>query len=274
MKLWVFGDSYAVHHVHHGWTWIGAVGSSIGADEIRANAVYGSALSWTYHRFELARSSIAPGDVLLVALTSIDRVWFFPELPYFSSPLSIGSGDADGHLSRPQCQAALAYYRYLDDQDQRVLQLVNWLDMLDAFVLSRRVRCLVLPSFPDSRSVIEASSIPLRDGRVAYGSVRSAGERFHSCIGRTRWQNLGLSSGGDLFSVYRAECANYDILPPPADMRRNHLCRDNHEILAAKVTGWVKDGESVVLDGFREGLITKRTLSVENWYDQLLGEHG
>lgn len=150
--------------------------------------------------------------------------------------------------------------------------MVNWLDMLDGFVLSRQVRCMIIPSFPDSRSLIEASELAIRGGKVAYGSVRDADERFHSSIGRARWPNLGFSTGGDLFSVYRAECANYDILPPSADMRRNHLCRDNHEILAARVTSWVKHGDAVMLDGFREGLITQRTLAVEDWYDQLLSD--
>lgn len=265
MKIWVFGDSYAVHLPNIRWTWVEKVRSSVDAD-IESSSVYGASVDWVYYRFEISRQQINSGDVILVVLTSLDRRWFFANRPNIASSISSGTSV---DVSVDEKNAVLSYYRYLDNSDAHVLHLINWLDMLDRFAKEKNVRCLLIPAFPDSQAVVTGmkKSWPVIDSNT--GIPSHTGQTL-SEIGQSRWMNLDIAVGGNLFSVYQNECNCQELLNLKDDRRRNHLCRDNHIILSEKVVRWIQNRSPVVLDGFHSGVITLDILKTERWEDMEL----
>ena len=209
---------------------------------------------------------MSPGDMILLILTSIDRVWFFRDIPYISNPSSLDACGIDGNLSFDQKSSVLKYYQHLHDQDQAVLQLVNWLDMVNHFIKDNMIRCLVIPAFPDSHHVIDSKTRTWTSFEISHGIAKPSATSFIASSGKERWANIDFSSGGDLFSIYEKECSTPGMLLPALDKRENHLCRDNHEVLAGKVQDWICTGKSVELTGFHEGIITKEVLSIDRWY--------
>lgn len=266
MKLWIFGDSYAVHLPRFSWTWIERVKSVTGAADAVSCAVYGAALHWTYHCFETKRSLISPGDVVVVMLTSLDRRWFFPDIPYISNAIGVDASGTVDIISSGQKRAVLAYYTHLHHQEQEVLQLVNWLDMLDLVVRDLVIRCLVIPAFPDSRNIIEASELAWSEFSIRNGMSTRLTDPARTMSGTQRWHNIDFARGGDLYSIYQNEFTTLGMPAPGMDLRENHLCRDNHEVLAQKISAWITRAEPVILTGFHERVITEKVLDLEGWY--------
>lgn len=264
--MWVFGDSYAVHCPRLPWSWVESVRSRLGNIDISANAVYGSSLDWTYHRFEISRKAIEPGDIILVVLTALDRRWFFRDKPQISAAATIFASGAGNQI--PHKDAIRSYYTHLDDPYQHALHLANWLDVLDSFSEKNGNRCLVIPAFDDSRKILESESCTWPDERVVGGMPKPTGTFATSLTGRARWQSLAIPDGRDLYSIYQAEMSPALQLSPADDKRTNHICRDNHEILSDKIYQWIRTGEPVHLEGFRTGILTNEVIGIENWYDK------
>lgn len=236
MDLFVFGDSYAVHSPTEPWTWVESVRSSIGA-RLHAHAVSGSSLEWTYHCFEQARAEMSAGDIMIVCATSLDRRWFFRDMPDCSSMQGLLSPTAKAQLSEDAVRAVHGYYRYLDVTGMQRLHLVNWLEMVDHFILRMGMRCLVMPAFPDSRLAIQ-------EGLDRYPGIHVA--------------------DGSLFDVYYNEPTRPGMMMIN-DSRRNHICRDNHQVLSSKVLGWIRDGSPIDMDGFISGIITPEIAESPGW---------
>lgn len=242
MDLFVFGDSFAVHSPHEPWTWVESVRSATGAS-LHAHAVSGSSLEWTYHCFEQARGKMSAGDIMIFCPTSLDRRWFFRDMPDCASVHGLVAPTAVEHLSADAIQAVRGYYRYLDGTGMQRIHLLNWLEMVGHLAISRDMRCLVIPAFPDARSVVEE--------------------------GKDRYPNIHVADG-DLFEVCYNESVGPGKMTMVNDNRRNHICRDNHGILAAKVVSWIREGRPIDTRGFLRGIVTPEIAAREGWGTMML----
>ncbi len=275
MKLFVFGDSYAVHLPIPEWTWVENLRVAMNADGITARAVYGASLDWTYHQFEVSKDLISEGDIIIVVLTSLDRRWFFPGFPGVTTAVSLDASDAAKHLPAGAKDAALMHRRYLDNAELPALHLINWLDMLNFFVEARKARCLIISAFPDAQLVICSENNQWSNWRIDCGTPYLSKSTVSTFIGTKRWTNISFSSGHNLFFVNGSESKSYGTVPPRSDFRYNHLCRDNHAVLSSKILDWIVNGKEVVIDGFHADLINAQTLAISNWYEiELIGSGG
>lgn len=182
------------------------------------------------------------GDLMIACLTGFDRCWFFPELPECCSVCNMESPKAIERLSMAERNAVLSYYQYLDNDGPRKVHLLNWIDLVDHFVVARNLRCLMIPSFPDPRELIQ--------------------------LHRGRWKNVDFFDG-DLFSVSINEWQHPGTMSP-SDRRVNHLTRDNHRVLAGKIIGWIENGSAMVSTGFLSGIISPEIASKEGWESRIL----
>jgi hypothetical protein len=236
MNLFIFGDSYFQYNKHP-WIFLNLIKEKINCN-LLPYALIGSDLSYTYNRFDVISKSITSNDILIIGLTSFNRKWFFPDLPGTTLPTMI-VGNIKEKISKEMIKAVEDYFLYLQNPTMDKVHLKNWLNYLNYFVYDKKIRCLIIPCFDEINEFLK--------------------------LYKSQWSNLSFAIG-DLFSISRNEyCAN--LTEPYYDLKRNHLCRDNHIILADKILDWINFDSDVVLNGFYENIITDEVLRIPNWHD-------
>jgi len=200
----------------------------------------------TFEAWKLLEKDMKPGDMNIVCLSSPDRTYFFPEAPFFSQ---LAHADAPNILDQLTDNVATkikksksSYVNYYVDlhQPQHFLWLVEcWLRWLDVKSKDLGVKTIVIPAFPELLPALEGNFENLL---IFKKSLMDISE-----------EEYGDPKYGRVFNG-------------PYDLRANHLCISNHNVLVAKVIeslelGYVK--ESTV--DWHSGLIKSKNILDENW---------
>lgn len=141
MTLWIFGDSYAqANNVPEQWMYKTANELNT---EVKSLATNGTALEFTYQRFNIARKRINKNDVVVIVLTDFDRRWFFKQYPEFAEK------DVSPTDNKKENKAIRLYRDYLDHKEIHRTYLLDFLYNLHSLTEELSLHTIVLPVFAD-----------------------------------------------------------------------------------------------------------------------------
>ena len=242
--LYVFGDSFVEDYRFPDWTWAKSISKSLNID-YRNFAQGATSLDYTYGEFERQHGNFVPGDILIVGITNEDRFNFFPDRRYLSTLWAF-----DNHMHRylPEEKTAVEYYlKYLDNPADKSRHLINFLHNVQDITVRKSLRTVVIQTM----------------GLMDYTNSLLYADRFDKLYIAT----------GTLHDISRSELANdlnYDISHDKngVDMRHNHMCKSNHQILSNKIIKHLTDREPIDLTvGFNKKIITLDIKKATNWYE-------
>lgn len=243
MNIWCFGDSYidfrheGEGYVYHQNQWMQRVATVIGGN-LHNFGRGGTSLEWVYKNFFDNLNEIQEGDIVLVALTGLNRRWLLSDHPENAYWRTSPTDDPDENK-------AFKYYTlYLDHAILHEYYLRSFLYALDSISERLGLHTVVLPCFQDVDDF-------LKDKRDLFQFLNIA-------IG-----NLVTIS----FNEYTME-VNYDrdniwdIKTIESESFVNHMLCSNHINLADKVIDNIRNRNPIDLtEGFRERFITRESFT-------------
>lgn len=143
MKVWVFGDT-----PDDGLVSLKTKVEAMGY-EYQSLALAGTALEFTYQRFNIARKKIANNDTVIVVLTDFNRRWFFREYPQAAIT------DRSPTDNKKENKAIDLFREHLDHKEIHRVYLIDFLYNLYALTEERNLRTIVVPEFDDVRAFLQ-----------------------------------------------------------------------------------------------------------------------
>lgn len=232
-RLIVVGDSFSVEpYQGHDTTvtWARQVAQQLNL-RLWNLSQYGVSQDWCFEQLRMGfiaeQQPITAEDRIIVMLTHPNRYWFFQDLPHLSNSLIIDVGQ---YLNRQQATAVHSYFEHIQRPQLDTLQMVMRLGWL-----AHQIDLLNLPP----PLMIKCFDMDVRE-TAAYPQFT--------------WAQ------GDLFQVQLAEfaaaCGDPLTYFGGTDLRYNHLCLVNHQVLALKLINWFQHGTAVNLaEDFHRDLI-------------------
>lgn len=246
--IWIFGDSYAHHYPGLKDQWMQRVATLLNSD-LKCFGLVGSSAEYTYYWFNKVHEQIQDNDIIIIALTTHSRRWFFKNHPeHTASP----DADTKGYTStctspsnNPQENDALDHFtKYLYNEDVYFDYLTNFLYHLDYITEKKNLHTIVLINFWDTDNWIN-------DKKVF-------------------WPNIHFTIDKMLTPSFAEYCKDffytYDFSEGIKDIRANHFIKSNHLILADKIVDNIKNKIPIDLTkGFIENVITADIIKDQYW---------
>lgn len=244
MTIWVFGDSFAEHFPGLKDQWMERI-----AAELKTNVVsFGlaaSSLEYTYHKFNQYRQDIKQDDVIIIALTSYSRRWFFK---YFPGDLvkihNQGSFDDYKELAKSpkgdlkEQEALYAYSESLSDNDLHETYLMNFLYNVNYLTKKLNLKTIVMINLYDINQL-------MKDKKNLFPNIYFP-------------DNMML----DIFLGEFTKDYMIDFTEATIDLRVNHMVRTNHIILADKIINHIKHNTKIDLaEGFIKNIVSNKSLN-------------
>lgn len=235
--LWIFGDSFAGADYEVDWKpW-----QQLLADRLDMRLVNlgmsGSSQSYTLHEMMRTNPEWTSRDIVIVAMTKIERTWLmedFPQVGSMSTLENLVKHYED--MCRPymnKIKAVFQYYLHLLNDKQQRTQSQSFLYSVDCMGRKLDTKPLVLPSFDD---VLEA-------GLTWPEGISSIGRSLYS-------YSLEEYLDPKLESIYMGKVG--------IDMRCNHFVQDNHRRLADAFAAYISTGKLDI--DLVKGVITVDTM--------------
>ena len=198
-NLFIFGDSFS-QNFDEEWAWTRALGKQLKVDSLYNASAVGVANDWILLQLRKKLVNITKDDVVVVILTAPNRSWLIEKYPEYSNYLI---ANLDDFISKEEAASIKNYVLNIQRDDIDLFRFEHQVAWIKQIQQNAGFDLLVIPGFPlniDYTGLIEVV------GDLS-SSVSSA-EFINDCY--WDWYSQGI------------------------DTRYNHLCKDNHEILAGK----------------------------------------
>lgn len=229
-KLWLTGDSFSVtlKDDDPDRVWLKQVAKGLGDYELKNCSYPGTCQDWAWGFLELNANDISSDDQIIVVLTEPSRYWFFEEHPTITNSHILDFDKAIDHPERVQAVELFIKHIQRHNLDyQHCLHRLGWLNNMVH---------------------VKKWKKPL----IIHGANQNH-------FGQDYLDKLNFSIG-NLTGVSFFEKGE-EIEFRGFDMRYNHLCLSNHDILAEKVINALTTGERLDLTtGFIQGIYTSKLL--------------
>lgn len=250
MTVWTFGDSYAESYQKPD-QWMHRVATKFDY-QVNSFGRVGSSMEYTFDKFYSVRNQISNNDIILLALTTYNRRWFFRQHPEhtaypapqtsFLNPKLIYSDTGFENIN----EALELYEDNLKNMKVHETYLLNFLYNLDYVSQKQNTKTIVLINFYDTENF-------LANKKSEWPNIHFAEEKL-----------LSIS----LNEYAKAYFSKHDF--SKKDVRINHMIRSNHIILANKIIDYIIDNVPVDLRyGFNEHIIVE---GFEDDYDFVKNE--
>ena len=168
MTLWIFGDKFVQpNNIQSQWMYKLAHELKCDIDSLAKN---GTALEFTYQRFNIARKKIKEYDTVIVSLTDFNRRWFFKQYPEFAE---LDKSPTD---NKKETKAIELFRKYLDHKEIYHTYLLDFLFNLQAISEDLKLHTIVLPCYEDVETF-------LADKRYLFPSIEIADGNLSSLSG-------------------------------------------------------------------------------------------
>ncbi len=156
MTLWIFGDKFVQpNNIQSQWMY--KLAHELKCD-IESLAKNGTALEFTYQRFNIARKKIKEYDTVVVSLTYLHHRWFFKQYPEWAE------FDKSPTDNKKENKAIELFRKYLDHKEIYQTYLLDFLFNLQAITEELKLNTIVIPCYSD----VEAF---LADKRYMFPSI-------------------------------------------------------------------------------------------------------
>lgn len=221
-KLWTFGDSFIQYHDEQ-YGWVKEIGKQLNCEH-RNYALHGTSLSYTYKQYYDNRHNIHAKDIVIIALTSSLRKWFFEDRPTLAGYWS----DLPREQSTTEENNALKQYvLYLNKNNTEIeVNLYMFLKTVNSMH-----NAIIIANFEEIEEYVNQW--------------------------RTEFENLNIANGY-LWKMSADELKNTNDLAKitARDTRYCHMSEENHNILANKIIRAVNNNESIDLNtDFVKGIL-------------------
>lgn len=215
MALWVFGDSFSVASKFQEQPlpytlWTDLLTHSLGYTEHYNYAEWGVANEYIIGQFISKLPEMKTGDQVVIQFTNSNRQWFFKDVPHLANYFAKG---LENELTKEQIHAINMYIQYLQRDEIDIMRYtLMGLSIERISQKYKNLRILLLPGF------------------LHVDGVKGA-----------------------LVEVCDNEFTSKEIIQPfydkhkGFDPRPNHLSKNNHAILAGKITKFFTHGHRVDL---------------------------
>jgi len=233
-KIWFFGDSYAApKHTEKSWTI--NVQEAFPEYDNENLAVIGSSLDYLYHTYEQNRKRFNTGDIVIMSLTTITRLFLRnrtsnggPRFLLLSKILSPLSG------SKEILEEDHEYYDYyasdLFNPETHTSKANLFLNSLQYDAMTKGIKIIALPityNFPRI-DYEDKNNITLVKTTDKYSLIGITNMQYNKKFNVKKWQE-------------HSEAISYD------NLQANHLSPENNLVLANKVIRHIKTNEPIDL---------------------------
>lgn len=165
MTLWIFGDTHVqANNIPDQWMYKLAHELKFNIDSLAMN---GTALEFTYQRFNIARKKIKDYDTVIVALTNFDRRWFFKQYPQAAET------DKSPTDNKKENKAIELFRQYLDHKEIHQTYLLDFLFNLQALTEEKNLNTIVLPCYEDTENFLYDKRYLFPSLEIAEGHLSS-----------------------------------------------------------------------------------------------------
>lgn len=252
--VWIFGDSYAALHEGHidssilpeNTQWGQILGNKLDYNVINLG-VGGSPFEHSTKCFYDSLSSFKENDLIVVCLTSFTRKWIFEDNPTYSFLSMFKRMLMEEKITKNDYDFYSRYFGEIHNHTIEKRHALNWVTSVAYHANLKKVKCLIIPCFSSSR--LDLTSLYNKNFYKVSGSL---------------WDDVSLKE----FTYESRLPAN------TMDPRRNHMCPENHEILADKIFTTVTSNSVLDLkSGFKTNLysgkeLTKNAQSWKSWFSK------
>ncbi len=209
MTIWTFGDSFSKHFEHLPESWVERTARTLGTSVISYSKPL-STLEYTFYKFDQERNNIKENDIVIIGITTLDRRWFFKDIPFRLVDLT------------PEQSVAIDYYNtYLNHYDEiHKTYVENFLFNVNYFTKKLNVHTIVFPNFFDFDPVIQKIHHDLSHLHIVRGRI--------GIVSDNEFKPEIVSMAGPEWFM-------------KSDIRLNHLIKSNHKILSDKVLDNIKN---------------------------------
>jgi hypothetical protein len=233
-KLWIFGDSYGVPLNNSiDWFWGKQLQQQLGCDVIENRSVLGAANEYTQWAIMREEENITPNDYLVIISSSIDRKWFFRDVPCAGN---FYCSNLEELVGKTSAKAVEQYVLHLMNPEMIYVHFHQFLGWVHYKTDKNHWNAIVIPGFEEER-------FPISHLYNVKGSL------FDVC-------NSEFCTDDDNLWYYRDYCRG-------KDQRSGHLLKDNHTILSKKISDTFKNLKPLDLtSGFKSKVISKDTINL------------
>lgn len=243
--IWTFGDSFAKHFKQSKYfrdldqSYVEHI-SKVLKQPVKSFARPLLTLEHTYEKVNEVRNDLSRNDIVIVALTNVDRRYFWKNQPLKTLYLEEHEQDAVNH-----------YRECLENQlEIQATYLENFLYNINALSKKLELHTIIIPSFQDSDAILKTF------------------DQF-DCL---HIPNCSLAE----VSFKEFKIGNM-VTGLNDDVRVNHLCRKNHAVLTKKIVANITVKESLdFTNGFETDFLTNELLKDPNFtkdqmFDGIMG---
>jgi hypothetical protein len=233
-KLWAFGDSalwernfLTDEYAHE--TWINTVADELNL-ELQNHALGGTSIEWVFYTYHRALQNIKKGDVVILALTSINRRWVVSRDPAFTQPALLEDLPFSKQIInfKGYTNEELLAFDYLLNNVNPILMQSQLELFIDAVAAHQKEKGFTVIPVP-STTITEKCNINRPN--------------FINCH-------------GNFYNVAKREVTpetHPRVIPDP---RINHIIGPNHVIMANKFVNAIRNGGTIDLNtGFVENVL-------------------
>lgn len=229
-RLWVLGDSFAEIRPGFDYAWQEKVSYNLGVELINV-ARNGASSEWlSLHFANNVLKDIKHDDILILLVPLWSRVCIWPERPEFSGLLCMDLIGKDplvdkgwAPYSKEEREAFKSYFMYLERKELTELKTLSLLNWVNNFADCFKVKPLIIET--RSQNMIDYS-VNLNKCSLAQGNLLDVS--VNEFLNYETWNN---QTKKGLFH----------------DLRLSHLSKENHLVLAEKITKYFTTGHTVDL---------------------------
>jgi hypothetical protein len=248
-KLYVFGCSFAWSPDDHR-VWPRQIAKHFDLELVNTGFP-GQGILQHFKNWKDLEKDMKSGDLCIVVLSSLDRTFFFPEVPYFSQYVHAEApnilDNLDSHTAdkiKTAIPAYIDYYKYLHNSNHNLWFVECWLRWLDAKARTLGTKTVIIPAFNEIIPALQDNFDNLLIFKKALTDISQ--EEYH-------------------------EKKFEKVFNGSFDLRANHLCFKNHNVLVSKIIGGVSLG---ILEntenGWSRSIIRDRNIADKEWVDSQL----
>lgn len=241
MTVWVFGDSYAEYYGLKD-QWMHKVASTLKTD-LKSFGLVGSSIEYTFDKFNSVRDNISKQDIIIIALTTYNRRWFFKEYPQhtaypkpktnFVKPKLIYSNTGFDEVD----ESLKMYETYLKNNKIHETYLLNFLYNLHDLTSKLNLHTIILINFYDTENFLK--------------NKREEFPLFH--FSKDKLLNISMNE------YSKDYITRHDFSQP--DIKVNHFIKSNHLILAKKIVNNIKKHQPIdPTTGFIRHIFNEKSL--------------
>ena len=200
----------------------------------------------TFESWKLLEKDMKPGDMNIVCLSHPDRSYFFPEAPFYSqlghasSPMILDNVDVDVSKKIKKLTSVYTdYHLHLHRQDHLLWLVECWLRWLDAKSEMLCTKTIVIPAFGELLPALT--------------------DRFNNLL-------IFKKSLMEICQEEYADAKYKEVFDRQYDLRSNHLCISNHNVLVDKILTAIESGNvAESTTGWHTGLINSKNILDDEW---------